>query len=215
MDPELRRRAIFIFGATAIAAAILVALSLRRETPRIFTPTSAEPREVGAALVGPTVYVVDARAENRWRHFDFSRGALVSEPRGNGWDLAFRRFTIIGNGGDGFAGHAGIRDLGTVPFGDVAEVPADGYLDTRVRSDSTHPAIADWYDYGFSSHLLTPRNHVYAVRTADGRYAKLRILGYYCPGPTPGCLAFEYVYQGDGSRRVDTRSNSPSAPDLW
>ncbi|HSR42903.1 MAG TPA: HmuY family protein, partial [Longimicrobiales bacterium] len=52
------------------------------------------------------------------------------------------------------------------------------------------------------SHILRPKDRVFAVRTADGRYAKLRILGYYCPGARPGCLAFRYVYQGDGSRRV-------------
>ncbi len=39
-----------------------------------------------------------------------------------------------------------------------------------------------------------------AVRTADGRFAKVQILGYYCSGPRAGCLTFRYVYQGDGSR---------------
>ena len=40
------------------------------------------------------------------------------------------------------------------------------------------------------------------VRTADGRYAKLEILGYYCPGAHPGCLTFRYVFQGDGTPLV-------------
>jgi hypothetical protein len=43
---------------------------------------------------------------------------------------------------------------------------------------------------------------VWAVRTADGRYAKLEMVGYYCPGPQPGCPTFRYVYQGDGTTRV-------------
>jgi hypothetical protein len=64
-------------------------------------------------------------------------------------------------------------------------------------------AIASWYRYGFFTHILSPKPHVWAVRTADGRYAKIQIVGYYCPGPRPGCPTFRYVYQGDGSTRVD------------
>ena len=64
--------------------------------------------------------------------------------------------------------------------------------------------IASWYRYGFFSHVLSPKAHVWAVRTAEGRYAKMEIVGYYCPGAQPGCLTFRYVYQGDGSTRVET-----------
>jgi hypothetical protein len=42
----------------------------------------------------------------------------------------------------------------------------------------------------------------YAIRTADGKYAKMRLLSYYCDGgQASGCFTLEYVYQGDGSRR--------------
>jgi hypothetical protein len=41
---------------------------------------------------------------------------------------------------------------------------------------------------------------VYAIRTADGRYAKLEIVSYYCPGAVSGCLTFRYAYQGSGAR---------------
>jgi len=27
-------------------------------------------------------------------------------------------------------------------------------------------------------------------------------VGYYCPGPQPGCPTFRYVYQGDGTTRM-------------
>ena len=50
--------------------------------------------------------------------------------------------------------------------------------------------------------MLSPKPRVWAVRTTDGRYAKLEIIGYYCPGPNPGCLTMRYVYQGDGSTTV-------------
>jgi hypothetical protein len=88
-------------------------------------------------------------------------------------------------------------------FEEVIEAPIDGWHATVAASDSTNPAIERWYDYGFLSHLLTPRPRVYAVRTADGRYAKLKILSYYCPGASPGCMTFRYVFQGDGSRSFE------------
>jgi hypothetical protein len=45
---------------------------------------------------------------------------------------------------------------------------------------------------------------VYAVRTADGRFAKLQVISYYCTGAIPGCLTFRYVYQGAGGPRFET-----------
>jgi hypothetical protein len=50
--------------------------------------------------------------------------------------------------------------------------------------------------------VLTPKPRVWAVRTGDGRYAKLEMVGYYCSGAQPGCPTFRYVYQGDGSTRL-------------
>ncbi len=50
--------------------------------------------------------------------------------------------------------------------------------------------------------MLSPKPHVWAVRTPAGRYAKLEMVGYYCPDATPGCPTFRYVYQGDGSTAV-------------
>jgi len=98
------------------------------------------------------------------------------------------------------AGNAAVADLGDVAFHEVVAAPDSGWVASDARHDSANAAITRWYDYGFTSHLLTPKARVYAVRTADGRFAKLRLLSYYCPGPTPGCITFEYVYQGDGSR---------------
>lgn len=196
------RRALWIVGALVALAAVLVALSLDRPTPPSFAPSPTRPVEAGAAMVGPRVYTVDATSGSDWRYFDFSRGSVVDRPGPLDWDLAFRRFHVIANGGPRFAGAGGIHDLGAVPFDSVTTVPRTGYEPTVAGSDTTNPAIAKWYDYGFTSHLLSPKPHVYAIRTADGRYAKLELLGYYCPGARPGCVAFRYVYQGDGSTRV-------------
>lgn len=190
-----------IVGALAALAIAFVALSLHRPEPPTFAPSAILADEAGEILVGPAEYTVDATHDREWRHFDFSRGSVVEPRRGRDWDLAFRRNRIIVNGGPGFAGEGGIAELGAVPLPAVARAPASGYAVNAVGRDTVNPAIDDWYDYGFTSHLLTPGRRVYAVRTADGRYAVMQILSYYCSGARPGCLTFRYVYQGDGSRR--------------
>jgi hypothetical protein len=179
-------------------AGTLVALSLRQPPVPTYAPTPLAPRDVGAALAGPVLYTVDATAPDAWRHFSFRYGSVVDG--GGEWDLAFRRYAII-------AGRGGIRDLGEARFDDVRTVPADGYQADAAGPDPRNPAIAGWYHYGFFSHVLSPRPHVWAVRTPAGRYAKLQIIGYYCAGSRPGCLTFRYVYQGDGSTVVDARRN--------
>jgi len=199
---QQNRQAIAIGGVLAILAGVLVGASLRRPPPPAFMPSPIQPEPVGGTLVGPRVHTVEATHPDRWVYFSFQMGSVVPDPGPLEWDLAFRRFQVMANGGQGFLGSGGIRDLGEVPFDSILEVPEAGYEPTVARTDSVNAAIEDWYDYSFFSHLLTPKPRVYAVRTADGRYAKLELLGYYCPGATPGCMTFRYVYQGDGSRQV-------------
>ena len=180
----------------------LIALSLRAPPVAMYAPTPPAPRDVGRALVGPTVYTVDATRPDAWQYFAFHRGSVIDQPGPRDWDLAFRRYEIIANGGRAFTGDGGIADLGKVIFSEVKTVPADGYQATEGGPDPRNPAIARWYSYGYFSHLLSPKRHVWAVRTADGRYAKLEFISYYCPGSQPGCVTFRYVYQGDGSRQM-------------
>jgi hypothetical protein len=190
-------------GVALAATVALVALSLREPSVAMYAPTPAAPRDVGQALVGPVLHTVDATRPEAWRYFAFHLGSAIDNPGPRDWDLAFRRYEIIANGGPQFAGAGGVADLGPVAFADVKAVPATGYQLTEGGTDPRNPALTRWYTYGYFSHLLSPRARVWAVRTADGRYAKLELLSYYCPRSQPGCVTFRYVYQGDGSRNVD------------
>ena len=127
---------------------------------------------------------------------------MVESPAGGEWDLAFRRHDILVNGGEGFPGEGGAIALDSVSFDSLAEAPEAGYLGSAGGRDSSSTAFDDWYDYGFTSHLLEPKPAVYAIRTADGRYAKLQILSYYCPEAVSGCVTFRYAYQGSGARAL-------------
>jgi len=181
--------------AVVAVASLLVLLTLRQPDVPTYPPTVPAASDVGRRLAGPVLYTVDAADAGRWRYFSFRLGSVVAD-EGQGWDLAFRRYAIItGPGG-------GALDLGERRFDEVRTVPAAGYIATEHAGDPRNPAIAGWYRYGFFSHVLSPKGHVWAVRTADGHYAKLEMVGYYCPGSRPGCPTFRYVYQGDGSTTV-------------
>ncbi|HXH82475.1 MAG TPA: HmuY family protein, partial [Candidatus Tectomicrobia bacterium] len=106
--PALGAAAVVVLGVT------LVALTLRQPDVPTYAPTVAAPRDAGPVLVGPVVYTVDATSTEQWRYFSFRLGAVVDAPGPRDWDLAFRRYQIIANGGSRFAGQGGIVDLGAV-----------------------------------------------------------------------------------------------------
>ncbi|MFV2006694.1 MAG: HmuY family protein [Longimicrobiales bacterium] len=192
---------VITFVVIGVATAF-VAASLRRPELDMFEPTPAVPSEAGSAMIGPVVYTADATKED-WSYFDFSQGSTVDDPEGANWDLAFRRHSIIVNGGPGFMGQGGVLET-TVPFDSMTMAPADGYVANRVRGDTVNTATEDWYDYSWMSHILRPKPATYVVRTADGKYAKLELFSYYCRGAIAGCVTFRYVYQGDGTRELST-----------
>lgn len=195
------RAAALIVGMVAVGVVALVTLSLHREPPVTYSPTVPEPLEVGDALIGPVRVTIDASDPDQWVYFDFSRRAPVLRPGSMDWDMAFRRFNVMVNGGAAFEGRGGVQALAVPRLDSIGVLPSSGYV-TAEGADSVNPALAHWYRYGFTSHLLTPKELVYAVRTADGRYAAIRFLSYYCTGAAPGCMTFEYRYQGDGSRQM-------------
>lgn len=179
--------------AFALIVLSLVIGSLARPEFPPYTVTQPRPTPVGDSLVGPATYTVDASATDRWRRFDFARNAVVDS---GPWDIALRRFRVVAAPG------AGIVDLGRLPFDSVRELPAVGYLPNTVGSDTSNPGMGKWYAYSMLSHLLTTKHHVYGVRTAGGKYAKLELLAYYCKDAGTACVTFRYAYQGDGTRRV-------------
>ncbi len=184
---------VIVFGVCG-AAALFVGHSLLRPQPETFSPSPILAGPPPSPLEGPQLRTVDASDPLEWRFFSLGRGSVVENPVGAEWDLAFRRFQIIVNGGGGFPGNAGVQALAEADFDAVTLLPSRGYEQARVPGDSINPALDRWYDYSFFSHLLTPRPVVYGVRTAAGEHAKLELLGYYCPGPQPGCITFRYEF---------------------
>ena len=195
---------------------LLLATGCERVTGDGFDPASATysptpPRPVDAVehLTEPTVYTIDARSENVWIYFDFSRGAVVPvlDPKEDAWDLAFKRYVMRTNGGRSNPdGQGAVLKLPTREFAAVSQVPADVEFQADVhpknRLHPFNPVLEKWYNYSYLANVLAPKAEVYVIRTQDGKYAKMRLLSYYCTGNVAGCMTFEYVYQGDGSPRL-------------
>ncbi len=172
-----------------------------------YSPSPYRPEEVGERLVGPVVYTIDARSKEMWMYFDFSRGSvvIVDDPKTGDWDLSIRRHVIRTNGGaTGPNGQVAISALEGQEFSDVTRVPDEAEFISDVRAKKRlhpyNPVVDKWYKYSYTTNVLLPKPIVYLVRTQDGKYAKMRIVSYYCKGNLSGCMTIEYVYQGDGSR---------------
>jgi len=200
----------------AAAACLLLAAGCERMTTEGFDPSSATysptaPRPVESVehLTEPTVYTIDARSDNVWVYFDFSRAAVVPvlDPKTDGWDLAFKRYVVRTNGGRSNPdGQGAVLKLARRDFAGLTGVPQEQQFQADVhpknRLHPFNPALEKWYNYSYLANVLAPKPEIYVIRTQDGKYAKMRMLSYYCTGNMAGCMTFEYVYQGDGSRRL-------------
>ena len=120
-----------LVGIIVVLAVVLVTMSFGRPGIEAYVPTPPNPSEAGETLVGPIDYTVDATSTGAWQFFDFSRGSVVADPGPGEWDLAFRRFHIIANGGPGFSGEGGIIRLEETDLDAVSELPEAPYVETR------------------------------------------------------------------------------------
>ena len=180
-----------------------------------YSPTTPRPVEAIGHLTEPTVYTIDARSDNVWIYFDFSRGAVVPvlDPKRDGWDLAFKRYVMRTNGGRSNPdGQGAVLKLQERHLAAVSQVPEDADFEADVhpknRLHAFNPVLEKWYNYSYLANVLAPKPAVYVIRTQEGKYAKMRLLSYYCTGNVAGCMTFEYVYQGNGSGRL---ADSPAA----
>ena len=183
------------FVLFVIVIGFLLVSSMTPREALEFPPTIPQPRDTTLTSVVYDTVTIDAHDEVAWHFFDFDRASPVVPPDTAGWDLAFRRFTIVPAGG--------VVDLGVSAFEAVGEAPTTGYVESTFGHDTLNTAIDRWYTYSVISHLLEPNGHVYVLRTAESRYAKLELLSYYCPGVVAGCPTFRYVYRPDGGRRFE------------
>jgi hypothetical protein len=145
-----------------------------------------------------------------------STDANRADSASTAWDIGFRSTTIIFNGGVSGPGNAAAQVL-VAPFDEVTEVPAAGWRQDAAGTLAIPTGAGNgWYSYvptpPVGGYITPTPGRTIAVRTADGRYAKLRITSYYRNSPAEPInifqeqdryYTFEYVFQPDGSRSFE------------
>lgn len=151
--------------------------------------------------------IVDATDEAAWVHFDFESRAHVepATPEDDPtWDLGFLRFNIKSNGGTSGSGGGAVAILEGTSFEAVTAAPQGGWLtDTATGpgmggspSANTSPGYVfdNWFAYDISTHTLQPAaGRVYVVRTPEGNFFKMEMLGYYDEAGTPSFVSFRWA----------------------
>lgn len=127
------------------------------------------------------------------------------------WDIALRGTTILVNGGLAGPGSGAIQIIEGL-FEEIRTAPELGWrVDTETTPAVTPGSGSGWYSYNPAIMVISPiPGRVILVKTANGLYAKIRILSYYKGMPeTPTAesesryITFEYVIQGDGTRSFE------------
>ncbi|MBX3156154.1 MAG: HmuY family protein [Deltaproteobacteria bacterium] len=182
--------------AAAAAALAACAPSIKPEPP----PDGGTITPVGKVTTvrnpdGTSSTLVDATSMEAWIHLDFATGAEAAET--DSWDLRFQRFHVSTNGGA--TGTGGVEVLSiAAAFPSIVEAPPAGYFaDADVDGDGKVDYAFDqngaWYAYDQTTHVLTPRELVWIVRTAAGATVKLAIDGYYDTAGTGGWMTFHWI----------------------
>lgn len=127
------------------------------------------------------------------------------------WDVAFSQTKIITNSGVRGPGQGGAIVMNNTDFASLAHVPDSTIRTEASLTDLAIPTGSDkgWYHYDAEAMVIRPiPGVVIIIRTADGKFAKMRIMSYYYGAPAEvkaedigRFYTFEYVYQPDGTRK--------------
>ena len=161
-------------------------------------------------------YMINASSYEDWAYFSFSEGDSVSvaNPESSyDWDLGFQRLKIRTNSGTSGPGDGGAINMGAIEFDSLTEAPEQGYVvDTMViwmpgspheDTVSMNPELEDWFNMSEEMPpTITAKDTVFVIKTADGKFVKIKFLDYYDQEGHSGFITFKYSYQPDGSRNL-------------
>ena len=174
------------------------------ETTETEEQTSAET----PIMLEPLMFTIDATNREAWAYFSFASGGVVEiedAENSDAWDIGFQRTQVKLNGGISGPGMGSVVMLTETTFEAVTEAPADGYkADTADTLAIVPQSEKGWYIYtGPPGHQILPlEGRVFAIKAADGTFAKVQFIGYYKDNEKQeesGFVTFKYVHQPDGS----------------
>ncbi len=163
-----------------------------------------------------------------WYYFSFKEGKIIGRGNADpasgddaawkersDWDIAFHRNNVRTNGGLSGNGMGEVMMLRTKDFNSVKTVPENGEYtkDTEYKRFAIKPdmppvfltttlnrAMNKWcdYDHDKGAWVIELKN-VFIVKTADGKYAKIKFINFLNDADDTGFISFKYAYQADGS----------------
>jgi hypothetical protein len=153
----------------------------------------------------------------RFTYFSLRENRIVegADTLTNRWDIAFREFFIKVNGGTSATGGGNAAAIMVnSTFEDFTMIPSGAaWMQDNAPNFAINPAPGGWYTYNPSTFIALPiPGRIFAVRTADGRFAKVEVTSFYRNGVTPDVAAspvqkalnqffyqFRYVFQSNGT----------------
>ena len=142
--------------------------------------------------------IVDSRDAANYVYVSLSNSAEATPETPDDsteWDLAFKRQTILVNGGINGTGSMEVLELDGADYEGTTQAPEGDYLtDTEDMDGDGKPDLAmrGWYQYNQSTHVLTPNDVFYAIRAVDGDYFKFQVLEYYDDAGTAGIMKLQW-----------------------
>lgn len=152
--------------------------------------------------------LIDATSEVDFTFFNFaSRETVsVSDPQTDTtWDIAFKRYQIILNGG--VSGDKGVMGVDLATTGSPDSIDFAAVLDTPDVSaddwqeDSFVLAVDAWYSYDPFAHAIVPTEYVYVLKDALGQYVKFQVTDMFDASMPPdmGSVTCRFVYAASGN----------------
>ena len=136
-------------------------------------------------------FVVDATEQNTWIYVDLLDGATVdvTTPKmSTQWDIAISRTKIQSNSGTSGNGLSGAFALATgKTWSEVENSPTVGFVTDEMLPLPGPPGSGEysgnaelntWYNYDPMTHVVSVKEQIFLVRTAEGEYVKFQITNY-------------------------------------
>lgn len=167
-----------------------------------------------------TTYTLSRKTgySNDWIYFSFSTGKEVTgiteknKTERLDWDIAFNVNNMRTNSGKSGKGKGGAIALKETDLSKVTTVPTTGYeVDKDIDIIEKIPPIPPLMMKSTGNQVLakaitfdgpppryTIEKNVFVIKTADGKYAKIKFSSFYNKEGKSGYVSFKYVYQADG-----------------
>ena len=187
----------------------------------IITSFFACKKENKNVAIQAQTFEVNSTGSTVWKYFSFADNdtVTVADPaNSNAWDVAFQRYRIKTNGGlsgNGLGSAANSYQKGQTGFdalsavSDTSTFINDASISIAVQQGYAtyivNPVLYTWFTLEFATEgtQIVPADHIYIVKTATGKYAKIWFKSYYSPGNISGYVTFQYKYQPDGSKNLE------------